>query len=164
MVRTAQYHDDLRLVAASTCPQPSLVSQSQTLLEQDSRSKSALVSCHVSFAQHGIMDVAKIATFSALMISFAFVALRAWRNRQLAHGSRPLPGPQGLPFIGSVLSSILGSRGRHTWNGANTMVDLLCVVGTSRLMVYHTGGIFYSTLLGQNVVIISDEKIAYELL
>jgi len=44
------------------------------------------------------------------------------------------------------------------------MVDLLCVVGTSRLMVYHTGGIFYSTLLGQNVVIISDEKIAYELL
>jgi len=44
------------------------------------------------------------------------------------------------------------------------MVDLLCVVGTSRLMVYPTGGIFYSTLLGQNVVIISDEKIAYELL
>ena len=36
------------------------------------------------------------------------------------------------------------------------MVDLLCVSGTSCLMVYSTGGIFYTTLLlGQ---------IAYELL
>ena len=38
------------------------------------------------------------------------------------------------------------------------------VVETSCLMVYPTGGIFYSTLLGQNLVVISDEKIAYELL
>ena len=53
-------------------------------------------------------DVAKIATFSALTISFAFVALRAWRNWKITHGSRSLPGPQGLPFIGSVLSINIG--------------------------------------------------------
>lgn len=93
------------------------------------------------------MDVAKIATFSALTISFAFLALRAWRNRQLAHGSRPLPGPQGLPFIGSALSINI----REPWS-----------TYTEWSKCY--GGIFNSTLLGQNVVIISDEKIAYELL
>ena len=37
------------------------------------------------------------------------------------------------------------------------MVDLLCVSGTSCLMVYSTGGIFYTTLL-------LGQKIAYELL
>ena len=43
-------------------------------------------------------------------------------------------------------------------------MDLLCVVVTSRLMAYSTGGIFYTTSLRRNIVIINDEKIAYELL
>ncbi|KIM59146.1 hypothetical protein SCLCIDRAFT_126574 [Scleroderma citrinum Foug A] len=92
-------------------------------------------------------DVAKIATFSALTISFAFVALRAWRNRKITHGSRSLPGPQGLPFIGSVLSINIG----EPW-----------LTYTEWSKCY--GGIFYTTSLGRNMVIINDEKIAYELL
>ncbi|KIM59163.1 hypothetical protein SCLCIDRAFT_126612 [Scleroderma citrinum Foug A] len=86
------------------------------------------------------MDVAKIATFSALTISFALVALRAWRNRKITHRSRSLPGPQGIPFIGSVLSINI----REPW---------LTYMEWSKCY----GGIFYTTLL-------LGQKIAYELL
>ncbi|KAF9238509.1 cytochrome P450 [Melanogaster broomeanus] len=90
-----------------------------------------------------IADVVYCAGFA---LCFTIVH-RAWRKRALRNGLPLPPGPRGLPLIGNVFDLNIA----HPWLSYEQWGN-------------QYGGIVYSTLLGQEFIIINSAKVAHELL
>lgn len=108
-------------------------------------------------------------TMLELLIFFAFVLLlsvciRVWKQRRLRGGLPLPPGPEGLPILGNVLDLDVSAP----WL---SYTDWAKKYGTSQSsgsrcdsMMYNEGDIVYSTILGQEFIIINSEELAHKLL
>ncbi|KAL4064485.1 cytochrome P450 [Scleroderma citrinum] len=97
------------------------------------------------------MDLPKIAICSTVAVYLLHAALRTWKNQKLAlvriFTLWLPPGPKCLPFFGNLFD-------------INVSEPWLTYIEWGR----QYGGVIFTTLLGQNFVVINDKKIAYELL
>ncbi|KAJ8581708.1 cytochrome P450 [Rhizopogon salebrosus TDB-379] len=81
------------------------------------------------------------------VVSLLYIFIRAWRKRRLRGGLPLPPGPKGLPILGNVLDLDVSEPWLSYTEWAKKYGDL-----------------FYSTILGQEFVVINSEELAHALL
>lgn len=92
------------------------------------------------------MSTSNLFVLTAVLLLFVYAIVRAQSQKKFSEGGRRLPGPKGLPFIGSVLDlPELSYLKFHEW--AKTY-----------------GPIFQVSLLGETHVVVTSPAIAKDLL
>ncbi|KAF9238500.1 cytochrome P450 [Melanogaster broomeanus] len=111
------------------------------------------------------MDIITSVVYSAGFALCFTVVFKAWRKRALRNGLPLPPGPKGLPLIGNVfdINSSEPWLSYEQWGKqyGKWRLTFACV---SKLSALHPGDIVYSTLLGQEFIIINSAKLAHVLL